>query len=215
MKTKITYLTLLVAGLLTACSSSENKQEQDHDSAGVENTDTLLVEQKDATSLDTVDVSFFKNAAYGGMVEVESSNKILQSTGNGPVKSFATMMTKDHGDANAKLKTLANSKGYLLPKALPNSKIEKINMMNELKEEGRNEYYVQLMIAEHRQAIDLFSLASKSKDSDIAGFATAVLPTLNHHYQEIMKIDTLIKMPKVNQGDDPLKISNRDKKKIQ
>ena len=120
-------------------------------------------------------------------------------------------MLKDHGEANKKLEKLAMQKGYALPKALPASKLALINKLDDFKNKGRNEYYVRLMINEHANAINLFSMGERSKDQDIAEFSAATLPIIKQHYQHILKLDTLMQKPRANQGDDPLKISDRKK----
>lgn len=48
--------------------------------------------------------------------------------------------------------------------------------------------YIQMMIADHKNAIALFELGSKSSDSDIKAFATKHLPTLQNHLQQIQSI---------------------------
>lgn len=213
MKKYVLYLSLLAACVLSACgnSDSDNNETQKNDTLKNQTGDTTLTKNSNAAKLDTADVTFFEQAAYGGMVEVESSNAILQHTKDAAVKTFAQMMVKDHGAANVKLKTLAEQKGYILPPQLPMSKVETINKMNTLKDEGRDEYYMQLMAAEHQKAIQIFSMASRSHDKDIAAFASALLPTLNHHYEHTKRIDSTFKAIKANQGDDPLKLSDRKK----
>jgi putative membrane protein len=210
MKSYSSYLILLTFSILIACSSNSDQKTKTDTTTNVK-SDTVIVKTENAQKLDPADVSFFENAAYGGMVEVESSNKILQASTDNDIKTFAQMMVKDHGEANAKLKTMASGKGYILPSVLPQSKLDLIKKMDTYKEEGRDEYYMQLMKAEHQNAIDLFTAASRSKDTTISDFATSLLPKLKHHYQHTLKIDTALKAVKANQGDDPLKISNRKK----
>lgn len=207
---KNTYLFLSML-LFAACSSNEQKNDDTKDTTAYQ-ADTLVNKTDEAANLDTTDVAFFQNAAYGGMIEVEASNKALTFTEHPGIKTFADMMVKDHGGANQKLKSLAQSKGYVLPAALPLSKVELIDKMNSFKDEGRNEYYLQLMVNEHQKAIDMFAMASRSKDAEINQFATSLLPTLKHHYMEVKKLDSIYRQPKVNQGDDPIKISDRTKK---
>lgn len=212
MKNLFIPLSFSLITLCAACGNSgQPKETAMAADTSVKSMDTVLSKTENAVKLDTTDTFFFQQAAYGGMVEVESSSKILQSSKNQNVLSFAAMMTKDHGDANKQLKDLAMNKGYILPPVLPESKLKLIRKMDELKEEGKNEYYIQLMIDEHNKAVDLFSVASRSKDAEISQFAKTMLPTLKMHYDHITKIDTLFKTPKANQGDDPLKISNRKK----
>ncbi|WP_316786780.1 DUF4142 domain-containing protein [Pedobacter frigiditerrae] len=209
MKNPILYLMFL---LLAACSSKEQKKETDKDTDALQ-SDTLVSATANSQKLDSVDMSFFQKAAYGGMIEVESSKKILALTENPEIKVFAEMMIQDHGAANEYLKGLALSKGYALPASLPNSKVELINKMDSFKDEGRNEYYLLLMVNEHVNAIDLFSLASRSTDKEINAFASGLLPTLKHHYNHVKKTDSLYRQPRMNQGDDPLKLSDREKQK--
>jgi putative membrane protein len=205
-------ITLISAGMaiLSACGNSDQKAKQDADTT-LKTSDTTITKTSKAVALDTVDVSFFQNAAYGGMVEVESSNKIIQLTTDSAIKNFAQMMVKDHGQANLELKSLANAKGYILPAALPGSKIDLIRKIESFNNEGRDEYYVQLMMMEHKNAVNLFSAGSKSHDPEISKFASTLLPKLNAHLQHVMKLDTAQIAPRANQGDDPLKISDRKK----
>jgi putative membrane protein len=211
MKKYPIYLLLLTFCMLTACGNSDKDSKNKQDSTASQ-LDTTITKTESAVKLDTADVSFFEHAAYGGMTEVESSNKILQFTKDTTVKTFAQMMVKDHGKANEQLKSIAKGKGYVLPTLLPATKMKLITALDDFKDEGRDEYYMQLMVAEHQNAINLFTLASHSKDAEISKFASTLLPTLNHHYQHTLRIDSIFKAAKANQGDDPLKISDRKKK---
>jgi putative membrane protein len=213
LKTMKLYSNLILSFSFCALSACTNHQaEKDADTnMTAKKLDSVILKTDSSVPLDSADISFLENAAYGGMMEVEGSNKILQLTKDQKVKAFAEMMTKDHGNANKKLKELATVKGYELPSVLPNSKLKSIDQLTTFKDEGRDEFYLQLMVAEHKNAVNLFSLASRSDDAEIAEFAKTLLPTLNMHLQEVMRLDSVQKLPKVNQGDDPLKLSNRKK----
>ena len=61
------------------------------------------------------DAAFYKNAAEGGIAEVDAGH-LAQDKGNSQqVKDFGAMMVKDHTAANEKLQALASSKGITLP----------------------------------------------------------------------------------------------------
>jgi putative membrane protein len=205
---KISIIILAVIALMGCGANERNGTDKHADSTAVK-ADTVLTKNDQAVDLDTADVSFFEHAAYGGMIEVESSHKIVSLTLDSMVKRFADMMVTDHTAANAKLKALAEGKGYVLPVILPDSKLGLIDQLDSYKDEGRNEYYLKLMVEEHKKALALFSKASRSKDNDIRAFARATLPTLEHHYTHIQKIYDAFQQPKNNQGDDPLKLSDR------
>ena len=70
---------------------------------------------KDA--LDQEDKTFVREAAIGGMAEVELS-KIAQKSENGDVKRFADRMIADHTKANEQLTSIATGLGVDLPKIL-------------------------------------------------------------------------------------------------
>jgi len=199
-------LGICASALILACNSNKVANVLD---TTANTADSNLTKIENAEKVDTMAITFFKNAAYGGMIEMETSNKMIQSTKNAQIKAFAEMMVKDHGEANEKVKALAQSKGFMPPTILPEDKLMLVQKLDSYKDESKNEYYAQLMIQEHKNAIQLFTEASRSDDTDIANLATATLPTLNAHYKQITKIDSLLKTRKLNQGDDPIGISNR------
>jgi len=211
MKKLIPYLLVLLPIGFTACQNTQKDEKTAQADNEAPDSTVRLRASSDSIQTDTSKTAFFEHAAVGGMIEVESSNKIEKLTKNIQVKAFAAMMIKDHGMANEKLKALAAKKGYDLPKVLPADKLDLVNKINDFKDEGRNDYYVKLMINEHKNAVNLFSTGERSKDPDIAKFSTDILPTIRAHYQHILKIDTLMEKPRANQGDDPLRISDRKK----
>src|SRR5438552_15565887 len=70
---------------------------------------------KDA--LNQEDKMFVKEAAIGGMAEVEMS-KIAQKSENAEVKSFADRMVRDHTAANTQLTATVTGLGADMPKSL-------------------------------------------------------------------------------------------------
>jgi putative membrane protein len=66
-----------------------------------------------ATSDETA--QFIQQAAISGMSEVQLSQLALKNAQSSGVKTFATMMIKDHGGANAELKALASTNDITLP----------------------------------------------------------------------------------------------------
>jgi hypothetical protein len=61
------------------------------------------------------DSAFYKNAAEGGLSEVELGNLAQKKSNNESVKDFGAMMVKDHTAANNKLEDVAASKNISLP----------------------------------------------------------------------------------------------------
>jgi len=135
------------------------------------------------------DASFFKNAAEGGIAEVEAG-QLAQDKGNSqPVKDFGAMMVKDHTAANEKLKTLASSKDITLPSSASVVQMASKTKLNVLSGETFDKSYVKGQIKAHRQTIALFRKEiSSGQDADAKAFATATLPTVRAHLKAVTAI---------------------------
>jgi putative membrane protein len=135
------------------------------------------------------DASFYKNAAEGGIAEVETG-QLAQEKGNSqPVKDFGAMMVKDHSAANEKLKTLASSKDITLPTSPSVGQMATKTKLNVLSGDTFDKSYVKGQISAHRQTIALFRKEmSSGQDADAKAFATATLPTVRSHLKAITAI---------------------------
>lgn len=213
MKNTINYATLLAVVFLAACGNADTrKTDQSGDSLS---RDTALVSSRAGSpeKPDTADLGFFKNAAIGGMTEVEAGSRMLIVSTNAGVKNIAQMMVTDHTKAGAELKALAEKKGIQLPGVLPESNIALIKNIDKFKSDGQNEYYAHMMVEDHQKTIDLFNKAAASNDMDISDFARLTLPTLEHHYKMSKAFEAKVTARKKSQGDDPLKLSDQTKMK--
>lgn len=131
-----------------------------------------------AVKLSRSDRNFFEKAAKSGMKEVSVSKATLDRLMNPQAKAFAQMMVSDHSKANSELMELAAKKGVTLP-----AKDEAPKLMEKWskKTDDLDEDYMEEMVDDHQEAVELFENASKSEDPDIAAFARKTLPTLQHH----------------------------------
>lgn len=136
-----------------------------------------------ADTLAKADQEFFTKAAAGGMYEVEAG-KLAESKGQGPaVKSFGSMLVKDHGAANDELKALAAKKSVTLPATVPADKQKKLDALGKAKDFDK-EFVHQVGLNDHKTDIALFEKTSKdAKDPDVKAFAAKTLPTLKAHYE--------------------------------
>lgn len=137
------------------------------------------------------DQEFFDKAAVSGLFEVRASELAVQRGVDPQVKSFAQMMVTDHSAANAKLKSLAMTKGAMLPAELDKDHkkdLEKLRAAKQGKE--FDEAYADLMEDGHDKAVKLFAKTAESaKDSDVRKFAAETLPTLKMHNEHAEKLD--------------------------
>ena len=137
------------------------------------------------------DASFYKNAAEGGIAEVDAGH-LAQDKGNSQkVKDFGAMMVKDHSAANDKLKALASSKNVTLPSSASVGQMANKAKLDVLSGDTFDKSYVKGQIKAHRDTIALFRKEiSSGQDADAKAFATETLPTVRAHLKAITAIAT-------------------------
>jgi putative membrane protein len=137
------------------------------------------------------DAAFFKNAAEGGIFEVQVG-QIAQDKGNAQsVKDFGAMMVKDHTAANDKLQALAASKSVSLPTSASVGQMASKAKLEVLSGDTFDKSYVKGQVKAHRDTIALFKKEiAGGQDPDAKAFASATLPTLRTHLKAITSIAT-------------------------
>jgi putative membrane protein len=137
---------------------------------------------------------FMKDAAIGGMTEVELGKLAAQKARNADVKKFAQMMVTDHSKANDELKSLAQKKNITLPSALDSDHQADVD---ELKSEAPDDFdkeYVEMMVDDHEKDVAEFERQSQnSPDADVKAFAAKTLPVLKKHLDAIKAIQAKMK----------------------
>jgi putative membrane protein len=137
------------------------------------------------------DASFYKNAAEGGIAEVDAGRLAQDKANSQSVKDFGAMMVKDHSAANEKLQALATSKNITLPTTPSVAQMASKTKLDVLSGDTFDKSYVKGQIRAHRQTIALFRQEITSgQDADAKAFATATLPTVRAHLKAITAIAT-------------------------
>jgi putative membrane protein len=137
---------------------------------------------KPSSAKSSTDVKFVKEAADGGMAEVELGQLAVEKASNEEVKKFGQRMVDDHGKANDKLKEIASSKGIELPQE-PSAKHKAIKeRLSKLSGTDFDHAYMADMLKDHKMDIAAFTHESTSgKDAEVKSFASDTLPTLQDH----------------------------------
>jgi|SRR5450631_2287012 putative membrane protein len=142
-----------------------------------------------AVAADNPDASFFKNAAEGGISEVDAGALAQQKGNSQAVKDFGAMMVKDHTAANDKLKTLAASKNVSLPTSASMGQMATKAKLEVLSGDTFDKSYIKGQVKAHHDTIVLFKKEiAAGQDADAKAFATATLPTLRAHMKKINTI---------------------------
>ena len=141
------------------------------------------------SKLSAADSKFVKDAAVGGMEEVQLGQLAAQKATDPDVKNFGQKMVDDHSKANDQLKQVASQKGIEVPSTLPASKQKEVDHLSKLNGTAFDKAYVSMMVKDHKKDVAEFKKQSaKAKDSDVKSFASTTLPTLQDHLKMIEDI---------------------------
>jgi putative membrane protein len=135
------------------------------------------------------DESFYKDAAQGGLAEIEQGKLAQQKGQSQAVKDFGALMIKDHGAANVKLKAIADRKGIELPTSPGVGQSTTKAKLSMLSGDTFDKSYIKGMVEDHKDDIKAFEKeAHDGQDPDAKAFAAATLPTLKQHLRKIESI---------------------------
>ncbi|MCA1628938.1 MAG: DUF4142 domain-containing protein [Acidobacteria bacterium] len=132
---------------------------------------------------------FAKEAAQGGMAEVQMGKLATERGGSAVVKLFGQRMIDDHTKANMELNQLAARKNIQLPQELTSDQKSMMDKLSKLAGADFDQQYVDMMVEDHEHDVEVFQTQSeKGDDADVRAFAAKTLPTLRDHLQMIKDI---------------------------
>jgi putative membrane protein len=127
-----------------------------------------------ANALSAKDKSFMKEAAQGGMMEVEMGKMAQQKGKSADVKKFGSTMVADHTKAGNELMAIAKKKGVDLSK-------EKGKMMK-LNDATFDKEYINAMVKDHEEDLAAFQAEAKNgSDADVKAFASKTSAVIKKH----------------------------------
>jgi putative membrane protein len=123
------------------------------------------------------------------MFEIQSSQLALKQTKNKDVLDFANRMITDHTKAGQDMQAAAEKQQVTVPTQLDQTHQQQLQQLQGLKDQQFDQAYIQMQLAGHQQAVQLFQQYSQSgPDGDLKTFATKTLPTLQSHLDMIQKL---------------------------
>jgi putative membrane protein len=135
-----------------------------------------------AMAKDTIDAAdFVDEASASGIAEIETSKLALQKSTSPAVKSFAQEMINDHSAANKELSAIAAKKKLKVATEAELTNKAKAMILKHRDGESFDEAFANNQVKAHKDAIELFNKAAVSPDVELASFAVATLPKLEHH----------------------------------
>ena len=127
---------------------------------------------------------FMKEAASGGLMEVELGKVAAEKGSHQRVKDFGKRMQADHSKANEQLKKIAAKKGVDLPTEPSGEHKSTMDKLTKLSGAEFDREYMDAMVEDHKEDIEKFQTqADKGKDPDVKKFASDSLPVLKKHLE--------------------------------
>jgi len=139
-----------------------------------------------AAALSAKDKSFMKEAAQGGMMEVDMGKMAQQKGKSADVKKIGGTMVSDHSKANAELMGIAKKKGVDLSKE--KAKMKHLNDANFDKE------YINAMVKDHEEDLSAFQAEAKNgSDADVKAFASKTSAVIKKHLDMVKAAQAKLK----------------------
>ena len=128
------------------------------------------------------DNKFLKDAAIGGMIEVELGKIAVQKASSDAVKQFAQKMVDDHTKANEALKQVASRANINVPDALDSKHQSRVDKLSKLSGTEFDRAYIKDQLKDHQQDVKEFqNEAENGNQEEVKNFASKTLPTLQEH----------------------------------
>ena len=162
-------------------SARPSSPDMHNPSAGENNPDTMTNRVDDK--------KFLKDAAMGGMTEVELGKLAAQKGSSEDVKQFGQKMVDDHTKANDQLKEVATKESIQVPDALDSKHQSRVEKLSKLSGADFDKAYVKDQLKDHQQDVGEFQReAQNGSDPNVKQFASATLPVLQEHLSMIKDI---------------------------
>lgn len=137
-----------------------------------------------ADKLSMGDSRFIKDAAEGGLLEVQLGKLATEKAASQQVKDFGKKMDQDHGKLNIELKQLASTNNVQIPDKLEGKQKSTYDRLAKLSGERFDREYMKTMIDDHKTDVDKFKKqADKADNPDVKKLAAKALPTLEQHLE--------------------------------
>ena len=131
------------------------------------------------------DQKFAKEAALGGLVEVELGKLAAQKASRDDIKQFARKMIVDHAQTNELLMQVARKVDITMPAELDSKHQSRVDKLSKLSGEDFDKAYMQDQLKDRQAQVRDFRAESQAgEDPTLKAFASYMLPKL----QEDLKL---------------------------
>jgi putative membrane protein len=130
------------------------------------------------------DRGFARDAAIGGMAEVELGKLAASKAQDDAVKAFARQMIEDHGKANEQLAAIVKDAEGTLPTELDQEHKDVQKSLSGLSGAAFDRAYMDAQVKDHQTAAQLFAQeVDGGYNAELKKFAAATLPIIHRHLE--------------------------------
>lgn len=141
----------------------------------------------------TADQAFAREAAVGGMAEVELGKLASENAEHADVKQFGERMVADHSKANDELKAIADKQNMTLPTELDAKYKALRDKLAKLKGADFDRACMREMVRDHQQDVAKFRKEAKGgKNADLREWAGKTVTVLEEHLAMAKEINAKV-----------------------
>lgn len=195
MQKTVTIGTAAMLGFaLAACGSADRNESSATDTnavtanevGSIDNNMTMASNDMGATMAPTAAAEFAAAAGASDLFEIESSKMAQAQAASAEVKTFASMLVKDHTKSTAELKTIASKENITLsPPTLAPDMQSKIDALKSAKGEQFDTLYLSQQVPAHETALKLMQGYAAGGDNEaVKAFASKTSTVVSKHLDE-------------------------------
>ncbi len=171
-------LVLAAAGLMCTSASAQEPMPGSSSPAANPNTPTMpntdpgMAPSTDSQEHKQQDMLFVRDAAEGGMMEVQLGQLAAEKATNPDVKNFGQKMVSDHTALNNAMKPIADKLGVKVPEKLNKKDQAMYDKMSALSGADFDNAYIEDMVKDHHKDLSDFNMeAQMASDPDLRSIA--------------------------------------------
>jgi putative membrane protein len=152
--------------------------------------------KKDNENYQVDNQSFVTQASSSNNFEIQAGGIAMLRGQSDAVKHYGEHMVTDHTTVGNEMKSLAASKGWMVPVALQQKEQANLDLITRADAASFDREFMRIMVASHQDAVNLFSNASGDNgvyDADLRAFAAGKLPSLQGHLDQAITLQAQVK----------------------
>lgn len=152
-------------------------------------TATATAWAQEHKGLSAMDKQFIRKVAQGNIAEVKVGRLALQKSKNERVRNIASMLVKEHSQAQEALKPIAASHNFAFPKDTDRKHKAMYNRLSRMSGAAFDKAFMKGQVKDHNATLALFRKEmEKGQDSHVRDYAAQFIVNIQNHTQHIHNV---------------------------